>query len=85
MPELSNISGVYCPPPKKNAALACFAQRLSAFTSSCGADTAGRGGSEPTSGDGARTKRFYRELQFRESHTEAEAETKSRPNSRKKE
>ena len=37
-------------------------------------DTAGRGVFEPPPEDGARTKLFDREFQFRESHTEAETE-----------
>ena len=57
---------------KNSALLACLAQRLSAFTSRCATDTAGRGALEPPPEDGARTKLFDRELQFRESHTEAE-------------
>ena len=66
-------------PPKiqiKIALLACLAQRLSAFTSRCGTDTAGRGAFEPPPEDGARTKLFDREFQFRESHTEAETKKK---------
>ena len=39
--------------------------------------TAGRGAFEPPPEDGARTKLFDREFQFRESHTEAE--TKNTP------
>ena len=57
---------------KKNALLACLAQRLSAFTSRCGTDTAGRGALEPPPEDGARTKLFDREFQFQKSHNEAE-------------
>ena len=53
----------------KSALLACLAQRLSAFTSMCGTDSAGRGALEPPPKDGARTKLFDREFQFRESHT----------------
>ena len=44
-----------------------------AFKSRCGTDTAGRGAFEPHPEDGARTKLFDREFQFRESHTEAES------------
>ena len=47
---------------KKNALLACLAQRLSAFTSRCGTDTAGRGALGPLLEDGARTKLFDREF-----------------------
>ena len=57
---------------KYSALLACLAQRLSAFTLRCGTDTSGRGTLEPPLEDGARTKLFDREFQFRESHTEAE-------------
>ena len=42
-----------------------------------GTDTAGRGALEPLPEDGARTKLFDRESQFRESHTEAQ--TKKTP------
>ena len=38
---------------KKNALFACLAHRLSAFTSRCGTDTAGRGALEPPPVDGA--------------------------------
>ena len=62
---------------KKNALLACLAQRLSASTSRCGTDTAGRGALEPPPEDGARTKLFDREFEFRESHTEAETKKNS--------
>ena len=61
----------------KSALLACLAQRLFAFTSRCGTDTAGRGALEPPPEDGARTKLFDREFQFHESHTEAK--TKKTP------
>ena len=54
---------------KKNALLACLAQRLSAFTSMYGTDMAGRGALKPLPEDGARTKLFDREFLFRESHT----------------
>ena len=57
--------------------LACLARHPSAFTSRYGTDTAGRGAFEPPPEDGARTKLFDREFQFRESHTEAE--TKKNP------
>ena len=59
---------------KKSAHLACLAQRLSAFTSRCGTDTAGRGAFEPPFKDGARTKLFDREFRSRESHNDAETE-----------
>ena len=51
--------------------LAFLAQHPSAFTSRCRTDKAGRGALEPPPEDGARMKRFDREFQFRESHTEA--------------
>ena len=70
MPRSKDSSGVYRPKKKKNALLACLAQRLSAFTSRCRTDAAGRGALEPSPEDGARTKRFDGEFQFRESHTE---------------
>ena len=57
--------------------LACLARHPSAFTSTCGTDTEGRGAFEPPPEDGARTKLFYREFQFRESYTEAETEKPS--------
>ena len=53
--------------------IACLAQHPSAFTSRCRTDKEGRRALEPLPEDGARTKRFDREFQFRESHTEAEA------------
>ena len=62
---------------KSSALLACLAWRLSAFTSRCGTDTAGRGSLEPPPEDGARTNLFDREFQFRESHTEAETKQNS--------
>ena len=62
---------------KKRTSLACLAQRLSALTSRCGPDTAGRGALEPAPEDGTRTKLFDREFQFRESHTEAETKKSS--------
>ena len=67
-------------PPRiqqQNALLACLAQRLSAFTSRCGTDTAGQGALEPSPEDVAGTKLFDREFQFRESHTEAETKKNS--------
>ena len=67
-------------PPKiqnKSVLLACLAQRLCAFTSRCGTDTAGREALEPPPEDGARTKLFDREFQCRESHTEAETKKNS--------
>ena len=73
MPSSKNSSGVYRPKyKKKNALLACLAQRLSVFTSTCGTDTAGQGALEPPAEDGARTKSFDGEFQLRESHAEAE-------------
>ena len=42
--------------------LACLVQHLSAFTSWCRTDKAGRGALEPPSEDGGRTKRFDREI-----------------------
>ena len=44
-----------------------------------------RGALEPPPEDSARTKLFDREIQFRDSHTEAETKTNSWPNPRKKE
>ena len=82
-----NSSGVCIPPKFKNPAhlfLACRAQRQSAFTSRCETDTAGRAAFEPPPVDGAPTKLFDRELQFRESHTEVEKKNKSWPNPPKK-
>ena len=76
MPESKNSSGVHRPPKNKIALLTCLAQRLSALTSKCGTDTAGRGALEPPPDDGARTNLFDREFQFREPHTEAETKTK---------
>ena len=61
------IAGAYTVQIKKRSALlARLSQRLSAFTSRCGTDTAGREASEPPPEDGARTKLFDREFQFRE-------------------
>ena len=78
MPRSKNSSGVYRPKcKKKNALLACLVQRLSAFTSRCRTDKGGRGALEPLPERGGRTKRFGREFQSRESHTEAE--TKKTP------
>ena len=45
-------------------------------------DKGGRGALEPPPEDGALTKRFDREFQFRESHTEAE--TRETPDRMKK-
>ena len=56
------------------APLACLAQPTYPMPARCGTDTAGRGAFEPPSEDGARTKLFDREFQFRELHTEAETE-----------
>ena len=42
--------------------LACLAQRLFAVTSRCRTDKAGQGALEPLPEDGARTKRFDREI-----------------------
>ena len=53
----------------KSSRLACLAQRLSAFTSRCGTDTAGRRALEPPPEDSARTNLLDREFQFRELHT----------------
>ena len=57
--------------------LACLAQPTYPIQARCGTETAGRGTFEPPPEDGARTKLFDREFQFRESHTEAE--TKKTP------
>ena len=62
------------PEIKKKRTSSFLAQRLSAFASRCGTDTAGRGALEPPPEDGARTKLVDREFQLRESHTEAETE-----------
>ena len=62
---------------KNYALLACFAQPTYPTPARCGTDTAGRGAYEPPPEDGARTKLFDREFQFRESHTEAETEKNS--------
>ena len=59
------------------ALLACLVQRLSAFTSRCTTDMAGRGALEPPPENGARTKRSDLEIPVRESRTEAE--TKKTP------
>ena len=78
MPRSKTSSGVSAQNTrKKSALLAYLAQRLSAFTSRCGTDTAGRGALEPPPEDGAQTKLFDRECQFRESHTEAETKNNS--------
>ena len=69
MPRFKNSCGVHHPKYKKSALLASLAQRLSAFTSMCGTDTAGRGALERPPEDSARTKVFDREFQFQESHT----------------
>ena len=69
MSRFKNSSGVYRPKYEKNVFFACLAQHLSAFTSMCGTDTAGRGALEPPPEDGARTKLFDREFKFRGSHT----------------
>ena len=55
----------------------CLAQRTYPIPARCGTDTAGRGAFGPPPEDGARTKLFDREFQFRESHTEAETEKNS--------
>ena len=52
--------------------LASLAQPTYPIIARCGTDTAGRGALEPPPEDGARTKLFDREVQFRESHTESE-------------
>ena len=67
------------------ALLACLAQPTYPIPARCGTDTAGRGAFEPPPEDGALTKLFDREFQFRESHTEAETEKNSWPNPPKKE
>ena len=59
------------------ALLACLAQPTYPIPAKCGTDTAGRGAFEPPPEDGARTKLFDREFQFRESHTEAETKKNS--------
>ena len=71
-----NSSGVYRPHTKICALLACLAQPTYPIPARCGTDAAGRGVFEPPSEDGARTKLFDREFQFRESHTEAETDKK---------
>ena len=82
MSRSKNSSGVYYPEYEKNAILASLVQRLSAFTSRCRTDKGGRGTLEPPPEDGARTKRFDREFQYRESHTEAK--TKKTPGRKKR-
>ena len=54
--------------------LACVAQPTYLIPARCGTDAAGRGTFKPPPKDGARTKRFDQEFQFRESHTEAETD-----------
>ena len=83
-PSFIGSSGAYRPKYQKSTLLACLAQRQSAFTSRCGTDTPGRGALEPPAEDGARTKLFDREFQFRESHTEAETKKKLLTKSPKK-
>ena len=56
------------------ALLVCPAQPTYPIPARCGTDTAGQGAFEPPPEDGARTKLFDREFQFRVSHTEAETE-----------
>ena len=83
--DTTKISGI---PPRHAILLqllACLARHPSAFTSMCGTDTAGRGAFEPPPEDGARTKLFDREFQFRELHTEAETKKNSWPNPWKEE
>ena len=58
------------------ALLACLAQPTYPIPARCGTDAAGRGAFEPPPEDGARTKLFDPEFQFRESHTEAETDKK---------
>ena len=66
---------------KRSALLSCLAQRLSASTSRCGTDTAGRRELLPTPEESAQTKLFDRGfLLFRESHTEARYKKKCLPN-----
>ena len=76
MPRSKNSSGEYRRKYEKVSLLACLVQRLSAFTSRS-EHKGGQGALEPPPEDGARTKRFDREFQFREPHTEAE--TKKTP------
>ena len=83
-PRSKNSSGVYRPKYKKCALLACVAQPTYPIPARSGTDTAGRGAFEPPPEDGARTKLFHREFQFRESHTEAETEKTPDRISRKK-
>ena len=83
--DTTKISGI---PPQHAILLqllACLARHPSAFTSTCGTDTAGRGAFESPPEDGARTNLFDREFQFCASHTEAETKTNSWPNPRIKE
>ena len=61
---------------KKSALLDCLDQRLPAFMSKCGTDTAERGALKAPPEDGARTKLFDRGFQFRESRAEAETKKK---------
>ena len=56
------------------AIISCLTQPTYPIPARCGTDTAGQGVFEPPPEDGARTKLCDREFQFRESHTEAEAE-----------
>ena len=66
------IARAYTAQTKNCALLACLAQPTYPIPARCGTDTAGRGAFQPRPEDGARTKLFDREVQFRESHTEAE-------------
>ena len=54
------------------ALLACLAQPTYPIPARCGTDTAGLGAFEPSPEDGARTKRFDREIPVPRFHTEAE-------------
>ena len=69
---------------KKCGFLDCLAQPTYTIPARCGMDTAGRVAFEPYPKDGARTKQFNRESQFRESHTEAETEKKLLTESQRK-
>ena len=68
---------------KPSALLACLAQPTYPIPARCGTDTAEPGAFEPPRDNGARTKLFDLEFQFRESHTEAETKNIFWPNPRK--
>ena len=79
-PRSKNSSDVYRPKYENLRTyllFTCLAQPTYPIPARCGTDTAGRGTFEPPPEHGARTKRFDREFQFRESHAEAETEKKS--------